>query len=179
MKMNINISYYFLLDENQKIIGSGATPDGTFPARSIICSQEQATTPSNWMVSDGKIIQSSKFLDNLKSKKFQILSTSCKQQILNGFESSATGNTLTYASGETDQRNIILAATVPGGGLIACKDSSGNWSRKLHSQTESQKVTSDLVSNISNISNIRNRLSKLEEQVNLAKTEEDLNNITW
>ena len=49
-------SYYLHYDNSGKTFGTGFTPDGTFPAETIACSQSQAENFQCWGVAGGALV---------------------------------------------------------------------------------------------------------------------------
>ena len=168
--------YYFLVDASNNIVGSGFTPDGTVPDGCIVCSQVQAQNPFNWSVVKGEIVPGPNVLANTQAAQVQILSSACAKQIISGFSSSALGTPNNYASGEIDQQNIVQSAQSVKGGLLSCKNTSGVWSRQLHTQAQAQQVLEDFVTTRDAA---RSKLGVLETQIAAATTIEAVQTILW
>lgn len=115
-------------------------------------------------------------LEAAQNTQAYTLAKTCARQILSGFASSALGRGYTYASSEIDQRNLIAAAQATNGGLLACQDSTGGWSRQPHTKAQAQQVLDDFVAARDAD---RTTLGTLTAQINAAITVEAVQAVVW
>jgi hypothetical protein len=123
-------------------------------------------------------------LQAAKDRQTAVLSTSCRDAILSGFQSSALGAPHTYPSQMTDQQNLsasVLASLLPGlqAGWTTpfwCADANGNWTYADHTAAQIQQVGQDAKNAI--ISALRKK-AQLAAAVGAAKTVAAVQAITW
>lgn len=140
--------------------------------------------PEGAVVKPGYIYQNGSFIDPrypdlARGQVYQqnFLAETCQNLIYRGFKSSALGESNYYASGETDQRNIVQSAQSTKGGLISLYNLTNNtWSRETHTQTQSQQVLEDFVVFRDGL---RTQLSDCETQIMTATTIDEVKAIVW
>jgi hypothetical protein len=147
--------YYFLVDAGGAIIGTGCTPDGTFPNGAIECDQQQNQNPHGYSIIGGEVIETppsgAELLAAAQAAKIAELSAACKASIVSGFTSSALGAAYTYPAKDTDQQNLAssvidsLLANGAAGWVTPfwCADASGDWEFRAHTAAQIQKVGQD------------------------------------
>ncbi len=182
--------YFLVHDENDNIIGSGFTSDGTLFPNNIECSEAQASDSKQWRidrsVTPPMIIAKleADLLPAAKLAKINNISKLCRDYILSGFESDALGSLHHYPFEETDQNNLtasVLASTLPNlpvgwTTVFWCSDSLGVWALRPHTASQiqtvglaSKKMKEDAV--------IKN--AALSEQISLATTLAEVAAIVW
>lgn len=82
-------------------------------------------------------------LDLHKAAAIDAMSTAARAQIIAGFESDALGTTHHYGGFETDQINLIGAATSGADMPYPCRDQAGVWARRLHTAAQLNQVLRD------------------------------------
>ena len=122
-------------------------------------------------------------LNELKTAKYLEIQLSCSKLILSGAKSNALGDTYTYPTKDTDQANLsasVLSSlleehedwTTP----FWCCDKDSKWEYKWHSIPQIQQVGKDVKAMI-----LEAQYKKLgyDRAIELAKTREEVNVITW
>lgn len=140
--------------------------------------------PKNTVVNAGYLYQNGTFIDpcypdleNAQIYQKRLLSNTCQNAICRGFKSSALGASNLYASGATDQRNIVQSAQSTKGGLVSLYNLTANaWERSAHTQAQAQQVLEDFVTFRDTC---RTQLSTLEAQITAATTIDDIKTIVW
>lgn len=123
------------------------------------------------------------FEDFRKSKSDQI-SSACRAQIYDGYDSDALGSIYHYPAKDRDQSNMIASVTDsynpdhPEGWttLFWCMDGAGNWALREHTATQIRKAGSDGKLSIE-AAVVKN--AELQAQIMAASTVEELNAIEW
>lgn len=168
---------YVLLDKFRKIVDIQSRPF-TVAAPYVWEAVPEGVTPRHGMLFiDCRLVDPEyPTLASTQQKHAKALSETCATLISSGFTSSATGASLFYASNDVDQRNIAQRSQAPGGGLISCKDSSGVWARRAHTQAQAQGVLNDFVKFSDSL---RAALTALEEKIQACTTIDQVLAIVW
>lgn len=162
---------YLLLDKFRKIVDIQPRPF-TVAAPYVWEAVPDGITPRHGMLFiDGAMVDPLyPTLDAARQFQKKALGEICRARIIGGFSSSATGSLLFYASTDIDQRNIAQRAQSDGG-LVACKNAAGVWSRLDHTQAQAQAVLRDFVKFCDGL---RAELTELEAQIDAATTIEQV-----
>lgn len=123
-------------------------------------------------------------LDDYKKSQSIKIQNACKEQIFNGFQSSALGSVYTYPANDRDQVNLNGAVTQsyyagnPGDWTISfyCADTSGAWLKRPHTAAQIQQVGADA---INAIQTALNKNDALQQMIQSAATIEAVTAIEW
>lgn len=123
-------------------------------------------------------------LATLQSTKLSALTVSCVATIVGGYPSSALGPVHTYPSKPTDQTNMLGSVTaslfpnLPANWTTPfwVADASGVWSFADHTASQIQQAGSD---GKAAVAGAQLKLASLSAEVAAAKSQADLDKITW
>jgi hypothetical protein len=121
---------------------------------------------------------------SLKSAKLLEITKNCADAITGGFKSSATGTLYQYPSTQVDQLNLnsfVLnssntQSSTPLGEYLWCADENNVWNYTYHTSAQMYQVCEDCRLHISSQ---RLKNATLQNLIEIAQTEEDINSITW
>lgn len=167
------------LIESNKVVGIvlGDAAEGIVVPRGL------AVQPG-WTYTDSTFAPPAPSLDDARATVLRALESGCAATILQGFRSTALGDTYRYPSKPTDQSNLqasVLASLFPG---LAedwttpfwCQDTTGTWAYRPHTAAQIQQVGTDGKDAINAC--IAHKIA-LEQQVAKAKTLAEIEAITW
>lgn len=120
----------------------------------------------------------------LQTEKSNEISSACRAQIYEGYDSDALGAVHHYPAKDRDQSNMIASVTDsynPDNApdwttLFWCMDGSGAWALRPHTASEIRKAGSDGKLSISNAT-VKN--AQLQQLILAATTVAELDAITW
>lgn len=119
-----------------------------------------------------------------KSAKSEVIRKACEEAILAGFPSSALGIQHHYPSDLEDQANLtasVIRSTLPDNDPdeiypFKCMDASDIWDFRAHTAAQIQQVGRD---GYAAILGYRQQHAMLQDAIQAATTESDLEAITW
>ncbi|WP_261513125.1 DUF4376 domain-containing protein [Burkholderia multivorans] len=152
-------------------------------AQWMTCHATPGYTVANGALVEPKPPSAAQQLASAQAVQIAVVNAACQAVIVAGFTSSALGDAHTYPSTDTDQRNLLSAATASQGqssswttALWCASGSLLAWAFTSHTAAQVQQVSADFLAfRIA----AQQKYADLATKINAATSVSDVQAITW